>query len=195
MTKLIGVSGAHGTGKTSTIERMSKHQHENITIDHFKISRRILASLKMSLEEATATAELTKVYQQAVLDLKISRDKLYSHAPNSNYSVVVDRSIADIYAYTRLWCEKNNVDKQWFDKFESECIRAISAYDLILLFPANKFPFVDDGIRAKEDTQSIISEYIFNFAQTYAKQVAVIEMIDVDDRVNEILYLINNVVK
>ena len=193
---LIAMSGAHGTGKSATIDRIEvqlqkEWQHyQGIAIDHFKVSRRVLAELGMTLEQATANADITKTYQQKVLDAKIKRDSLFKSlqvfSPTPNYTIV-DRSIADIYAYTKLWCSKNNVDGNWFINFERDCINAMSMYDIIFLFPTGKFAFVDDGIRAKEDTQATIAKYTEEFIVAYAKNYHVVESVSIDERANEIL--------
>jgi hypothetical protein len=195
MIKLIGVSGAHGCGKTSVLDELKRQQHPEIFIDDFKVSRTVLAELGMTLEEVTASAELTKAYQKKVLDRKIQRDG--SELPGAAYgaqvkSIFVDRTVADIYAYTRLWCEKNNIEQEWFNSFEQICIGTIRLYDKVLLIPIGKFAFVDDGIRAKEETQATIASYIEEFVVAQAKKYHVIESTSVDLRAHEILRIIKN---
>lgn len=195
MHALIGLSGSHGTGKTSAIEEIErlvaagKNTGPLIAIDHFKVSRFVLSQLGMTLEQATASAELTKDYQQKVLDRKIERDSKWTDV---DAAILVDRSVADIYAYTKLWCIKNEIDGDWFIKFEKKCIEAMELYDIILLFPIGKFAFVDDGVRAKEDTQATIAAYIEEFIIAYAKNYHIIDTISVNDRANQILNIIKN---
>jgi hypothetical protein len=189
------MSGAHATGKSATIDELRKINNRKLWIDDFKVSRTVLAELGLTLEQATATAELTMDYQSKVLARKIqwdtSRKNIQAFGLNPP-SYIVDRSIADVYAYTKLWCIKNNVDGEWFRKFELECINAMSLYDIIFLFPTGKFPFVDDGIRAKEETQAKIATYTEEFIVAYAKNYHVVESVSLDLRANEIITIITN---
>lgn len=185
--KIIAISGAHGCGKTSVLEELQKQNHQEIFIDDFKVSRTVLAELGLTLEQATKTATLTQKYQKLVLSKKIDRDGVV--LPSAVYdpqvrSVFVDRSIADVYAYTRLWVEKNNVDKKWFADFEDMCISTIRMYSKVLLIPIGKFPFVDDGVRAKEETQQIIATYIEEFVKLHCDDYVIIEPTSIVDRAN-----------
>lgn len=200
MTKVIGVSGAHGTGKSVTIDRVKELNSKDpyIIVDDFKVSRTVLSELGMTLPEATANAEVTKIYQSMVLRKKIHRDgfslKINSTQlePKVEVNYLVDRSVADVYAYTKLWTEKNGIDNKWFAEFEEKCVAGIVAYDMILLFPIGVFAFVDDGIRAKEDTQAKIAAYTQEFIEKYAKSYKIIDAVSVDDRANQIIQIIKN---
>jgi len=189
MTKIIGMSGAHGTGKSATLEYIKNDPIiDNIKVDEYKFSRSVLKSLGQTLEEATATVESTKSYQTKVLDSVRRRNYLLKLLePQGDVTVnLVDRSVADVYAYTRLWSEKNNIDAEWFEKFEAKCAEMVSAYDIIFLFPTGKIPFVDDGVRAKEDTQASIAQYISEFLAKYAKRYYVVQSTSIEDRASEI---------
>jgi len=201
MTKIIGVSGAHGTGKSVAIDKVKELNSKDpyIIVDDFKVSRTVLAELGMTLEEATANAEVTKIYQTMVLRKKIHRDgfslKLnYPHLQHNPLErhFLVDRSVADIYAYTKLWTEKNNIEEKWFTEFEERCIAGMSAYDMILLFPIGVFAFVDDGIRAKEDTQAKHQAYTQEFIEKHAKSYKIIDAVSIEDRAHQIIQIIKN---
>jgi len=195
MTKIIGVSGSHGTGKTCTLDNIAKVQSKDpeIVVDDFKVSRAILEEMKCTLDQATATSKLMKVYQSRVLDVKIHRDLhvlrniVVSTTP---INFLVDRSPADVWAYTKLWASKNKVSNSWFAEFTKKCIKAIEQYDKIILFPIGKIPFIDDGVRAKEDTQQCINDYIITFLDASEIKYHTVESATVEDRTKEIISII-----
>lgn len=190
MSQIIGMSGAHATGKSATLEFIKNNIDAtgNIKVDDYKVSRSVLKSLGQTLEEATATAELTMSYQTKVLDAARRHNYLLKLLePQGDVTInLVDRSVADIYAYTRLWSEKNSIDPVWFEKFEAKCAELVSAYDIIFLFPTGKIPFVDDGVRAKEDTQSAVAQYIEEFLEKYAPCYYELTTTSIEERAEEI---------
>ena len=189
MTKIIGMTGAHGTGKSAVLEHIKNDPIlDNIKVDDYKHSRSVLKSLGQTLEEATSTFEGVKSFQTKVLDSVRRRNYLLKllEAQGDVTTHLVDRSVADVYAYTRLWSEKNNIDREWFDAYEAKCAEMVSVYDIIFLFPTGKIPFVDDGIRAKEDTQAEIAQYIEEFLAKYAKRFYVVQSTSIEDRASEI---------
>jgi len=189
MTKIIGMTGAHGTGKSATLEHIKNDPIiDNIKVDDYKFSRSVLKALGQTLEEATATVESTMSFQTKVLDSVRRRNHLLKLLePQGDVTThLVDRSVADVYAYTRLWSEKNGIDREWFEKYEAKCAEMVSAYDIIFVFPTGKIPFVDDGIRAKEDTQAAIAQYIDEFLAKYAKRFYVVQSTSIEDRASEI---------
>lgn len=189
MTKIIGMSGAHGTGKSAVLEYIKNDPIlDDIKVDDYKFSRSVLKSLGLTLEEATATVESTKSYQTKVLDSVRRRNYLLKLLePQGDVTInLTDRSVADVYAYTRLWSEKNGIDAEWFEKFEAKCAEMVAAYDIIFVFPTGKIPFVDDGVRAKEDSQAAIAHYIEYFLTKYSKKYYVVTSTSIEDRASEV---------
>jgi nicotinamide riboside kinase len=189
MTKIIGMTGAHGTGKTAVLEYIKNDPIiDNIKVDDYKHSRSVLKALDQTLEEATVAVESTMSFQTKVLDSVRRRNYLLKllETQGDVTTNLVDRSVADVYAYTRLWSEKNGIDPVWFEKYEAKCAEMVSAYDIIFVFPTGKIPFIDDGIRAKEDTQAAIAQYIDEFLAKYAKRYYVVQSTSIEDRASEI---------
>jgi nicotinamide riboside kinase len=194
-TKVSAMSGAHATGKSATLDIIKGVRVPQIIVDDFKVSRTVLAKLGKTLEEATSTRHSIEKYQNAVLTEKIFHDQFDLHNSvhsSANTNFLVDRSPADIYAYAKLWSSKYTMSKSWMTNFMCKCVSLLSAYDKIFLFPVGVFPFVDDGIRAKEDTQKQIAEDIEDFLQKFYPTYHVIKATDVVGRANEIIRIIQN---
>lgn len=189
------MSGAHGTGKSVTLEAIKRiiPLDGPMKVDDFKVSRTVLKALGLTLQEATATPESTKDYQTKVLNAAFRHLYLLKILDKQGDQTIhlVDRTVADIYAYTRLWCEKNNIDKQWLAEFKSKCIEMLPTYDKIFLFPHGIFPFVDDGVRAKEDTQERIAHYTHEFLYQHYPHANVVTAYEIGDRATQIIKIIN----
>jgi hypothetical protein len=192
------MSGAHGTGKSVTLEAIKRiiplDNDPVIRVDDFKVSRTVLKALGLTLAEATATPESTKNYQLKVLDAAFRHCYLLKILDKQGDTTIhlVDRTVADIYAYTRLWSEKNGIDAEWLAGFKARCVDMLPTYDKIFLFPIGKFAFVDDGIRAKEDTQRSIAAYTEEFLKENFPSYHVVDAVSIDDRANQITKIIQN---
>jgi hypothetical protein len=191
MTKIIGVSGAHCTGKTSTLEAIAKRQSRDpyIVVDDFKASRTVLKELKCTLEQATSTPETMEVYQRLVLDTKLHRDlftlrNCVHSSAKANF--LVDRSPADLNAYAQLWSVKTNHDIAFGADYYGKCREYIAHYDAIIFFPIGVFDFVDDGVRAKFDTQKVINDAIIEFLKRHSNPF-IVTSTTIEDRAGEII--------
>jgi nicotinamide riboside kinase len=192
MTKLYGMTGSHGTGKSSTIDFISDRSPTGIRVSNEKLSRHVLNKMGLTLEQATATPELAMNYQERVLHAAFIQYQSICFGNTEGKSIIVDRTVVDIYAYTRLWAEKNGIEAEWLAEFKSDCIRDLGWYDKIFFFPTGVFPFVDDGVRAKEDTQLVIAQYMEEFLKENFPSYHVIKSSAVDDRANEIIKIITD---
>ncbi len=189
--KIVGISGAHGTGKSTILSELHLRKQRNIIVDDFKVSRTILKELGLTLEQATATVESTKNYQTIVLNKKIKTDMSFTYdTVYQNKTVFVDRTLADIYAYTRHWYEQNNIDEEWFTSFEKKCADNVNAiYENVIILPTGKIPFVVDGVRPDVGIQEKISDYVNYFAEKYINNYVIIDEVSIEDRVNKFIEL------
>lgn len=185
------MTGAHGTGKSVTLDRIQEINPSAIYIDPLKIPRTVLARSGLTLEQATATPELAKTHQENILALASQHYDTITSFEDNNV-MLCDRSVVDYYAYTRLWAEQNGIEQSWVDSFKSKCIDLLKLYDTIFLFPTGVFKFVDDGVRAKEDTQLVIAQYMEEFINENFPSHHVVQSVSIDDRANEIITIIKN---
>ncbi len=189
--KIVGISGAHGTGKSTILAELSLLEPRNIIVDDFKVSRTVLKELGLTLEQATSTIESTKKYQSIVLEKKIKTDRAFSYdTVYQNKTVFVDRTLADVYAYTRHWYEQNNIDKEWFAAYEKKCADHVNEiYENVIILPTGKIPFVADGVRPDFSIQEKIAEYVNYFAEKYIERYVTLEEVSIEDRVNKFIEL------
>lgn len=193
MIKIVGLTGSHGTGKSVVSNSVKQLSPTGIFSNQISVPRYVLEKMGMTLQQATATPELVKEYQRRIL--KAAHTQMCSICFNGSAapsSTIVDRTVVDFYAYARLWAEQNGVDAEWLAEFKSDCIRDLDWYDKIFFFPTGVFPFVDDGVRAKEDTQLVISQYMEEFLIENFPTYHTIQSTSIEDRANEIIKIIQN---
>lgn len=190
MVQLVGFSGAHGTGKSSVIERIKEKNIPGIFVDDHKISRSVLSSMGLTLEQATATVDRTKEYQLNVLGAARERIHLIVEEHQFGGTMVVDRTVADIAAYTRIWCERNRIEKKWLWPYVSNCASLLKHYGEIFVFPTGVFEFEDDGVRAKEDTQLLHEKYLLEFLDVHGFKYHVVQEKTVQKRAEEIISIL-----
>lgn len=152
---IIGVSGAHGAGKSSLLEELKTRGE---FVDDFKVARSVQKELGWaSLSEVMSSFETMKNFQTLVVQRKQEHDEELLEVPSI---VLTERTFADIYAYTCLWSWKM-VDEQMVTlkeatdfilPFAKRCELAQSKiYNGIVLLPFMKhMTFEKDPNRADE---------------------------------------------
>lgn len=165
MPRIIGVSGTHGAGKTTTLEELKKLGHY---VDDFKVSRSVQRQLGWdSLTRVLEHPDTMFEFQNEVLRQKLEHDTalLKLDAP----LIFVERTFADVYAYTALWTWKFVDYKQLsidaallaMLDFTKRCQDAQSIYSgVVLLDRAAHVPVVNDPHRAKGDERHYFNNVV-----------------------------------
>lgn len=155
MTKLVGVSGTQGAGKSTLIDGL---KNRGWATDPFKVSRAVQAELGWeSLERVMDDVETMKRFQEEVLRQKLLRDFDMGRLETDGV-ILTERTFADIAAYTTHWCwehiDRRNwtVDEAsaWLTPYLSQCASAqLECYSAVILLPYMKsVKWQDDPHRA-----------------------------------------------
>lgn len=169
MTKLVGISGTHGTGKSTIINGLEEVGFEVVKKSISRSAQALLGWDSLSL--AGESEENMWVFQNAILDEMIKRDALIKKMEgviSGNRYMFVERSPADVWAYLSMWCKRANIplDRTDVVDYLAKCKGAIKAYDLILVVhPNDKIPFIEDPHRENLDSrvqvENCISKFLF----------------------------------
>lgn len=165
MTTVVAISGAQGTGKSTTIEVLKDSFHRKV--DDFKASRSVMNSMGTSISDFSKNPQKMMEFQEQLLCAKIQNDsKLkvkHKRNPFSNRTpvVIVERSLIDLAAYAIEWTRTEEVDAysihQWCGNYVDRCLLFNKElYSRTFLLPIGKFDMVDDGVRASVDSQESI---------------------------------------
>jgi thymidylate kinase len=188
--KLIAFSGAHSTGKTSTLDAIKAANIFDIYVDDFKASRQAQAELGMELSDIIADPKLMREFQTRILYSKWEHEKELIKSREG--IILVDRSPADIYAYTYMWNEQHP-NLTWFEPYELRLTVMIQEYAFIVDFPIiDEVPFVEESGRATLETRARHSRLTTGFLKLRAPNSHHrLSAVSIDERVTEIVTLAN----
>ena len=158
MSKLVSVSGAAGTGKSTLLENL------RFRVNGFRVARAILRKMNMDLYDILKDPIKTMEFQDLILEWKIANDSSL-HEDNEVEWTFVERCPADFYAFAKTWQPRFNSPEydEWLKDYYNDCFDAMKHYDVAIIIPPGKFAHVDDGVRAKADTQDHTNEYLDEF--------------------------------
>lgn len=163
---LYGISGTHGTGKSSLLSGI---EHlEPITAYKNSLARDAQVALGWSdLSPAEKSAENMWALQNAILKELINRD---NDLVATGGDWIVERTPADLYAYTYWWCFKNGIRSpethQPFMEYLSKLLdhsRKIK-YNLVFFVPqCETVPFVPEPRRASLESRNFVEDKILEY--------------------------------
>ena len=169
MSKVIGLSGPQGGGKTTLLNGLKE---KGIEVDDFKVSRRVQAELGWdSLETVLTDPDTMMKFQWKIADVKHDRE-LGNKVRKDVDVVLTERTFADIASYSQLWAWELAHTGKWTVKdaidfsieFVETCVICQRVYDGNLILPA--MPHVlwqADPHRAKREHQEFITEQLDRF--------------------------------
>ena len=158
MSKLVSVSGAAGTGKSTLLENL------RFRVNGFRVARAILKKMKMDLYDILKDPIKTMEFQDLILEWKMANDESLKEDNEVEWTFV-ERCPADFYAFAKTWQPRFNNPEydDWLKEYYNECFNAMKCYDVAILIPPGHFAHVDDGVRAKADTQESTHAYLDEF--------------------------------
>ena len=159
MGRLVSVSGAAGTGKSTLLENLCYY------VDSFRVARAILKKMDMDLYDILKDPKKTMEFQDLILEWKIANDGHLVEANPDKEWIFVERCPADFYAFAKTWQPKFDSQEynEWLEEYRKACFDAMKHYSVSILIPPGHFDHVDDGVRAKADTQDLTHRELNTF--------------------------------
>lgn len=194
MSKIIGFSGTHNTGKSTVLQHIAALNNPRIVVDTFSISRSVQADYGKPLSEIMSNPDNVLGYQTLVLMRKRSHlQNLRVMYPGDDVLILTDRTPIDINAYTRLWLNQNKITNatDWLTSYTSACKADSLVYDSILFFPPRKeIKFVAESGRASQETQRELHNLCKDFIRKQGLSVTYVKPVSLDARV---AYILNHI--
>ena len=173
MDKIIGLTGAHGSGKTTTLSELERRGY---TVDPFKVSRTVQQKRGWSdLSQALTSFEEMYQFQIDILETKYAHDLKLKNEGHGSF-VLVERTFLDIYAYASYWTWEfhsfnsqivspfaDRIDFETATKFlmwfRNKCEQAqIEIYAGVCLLPRmSHIQFAEDPNRASKEVSANIT--------------------------------------
>lgn len=188
MASIIGLSGAHGTGKSTILAALAARCLPNVVVDTFSIARSVQNEYGQDLQTIVSNPDNVPAYQKRIRTRKAEHlAELASRYGNDTF-IFTDRTPIDFFAYAKLWAETNVVAHEWLTTYRYECASDLREYTKVFLVPPRKFPFVVEQQRASEATQRKHHEYCKSFIRTFARPHKMVTPLDVEKRVDYCLH-------
>jgi hypothetical protein len=192
MSYIIGLTGTHGTGK-STILQGAKTTGFNVV--ESQLSRAAQKALGWdSLKRAGESVDNMWALQDAILHAMDSRD---TEIRDSKTLTVVERTPADMWAYTEMWCKRLNIDifkDELAYAYRQKCRLMCGRYATFVYIPmSDEIPFVEDPHRADLASRLFVAEAIDSFLWFGGYKMHKLKSVTKEDRSNELAGIMESI--
>lgn len=189
---LIGLTGAHGTGK-STVLRGAKEY--GVEVIESSLSRNAQARLGWAnLKPAEESEENMWHLQEAVLAAMYDRDE---GVMGSFTFTLVDRTPADVWSYVDLWTARLaakgiKVDEEHRRDFKNRCRTMASRYTHHIIVPISEdVPFIAENNRADLEGRDYHEKAVCQFVVAGGLSHLVLLQTGISERVGKVASLLN----
>jgi predicted ATPase len=159
---IVGLCGTQGTGKSTILQAA---EAAGFKVDCTQVSRTVQANLGWDkLSRAEESVENMMLLQNEIANVMYDRDIKYL---DSDEVVLVERTPADVWAYTCVWCKRNNVSisiNPWAVDYKHRMQRMSTFYTRFIIVPqVAEIPFVEDPHRADYESRQYVDNIIRDF--------------------------------
>ena len=159
---VIGLSGTHGTGKSVILNGA---RDAGLEVSSAQLSRTAQRELGWdTLARAQESVENMWALQNAILNALRKRDL---DILASKQHTLAERTPADLWAYTQLWCTRLGIDSatdETAQNYYRDCIALSNAYcSFLILNMHDAVPFVPEPNRADLESRIFVDSAIKAF--------------------------------
>jgi AAA domain-containing protein len=192
MSYIVGLCGTHGTGKSTILQGVKAAGYNVIETS---LSREAQKQLGWStLSEAEKSEENMWMLQECIRFAMFNRDMAINR---SKVVTLVERTPADVWAYTAMWCKRLDIDPfdNWHAKmYRARCQAMAREYAVFLQVPvAEEIPFVAEPNRADLPSRIFVGLTIDNFIWTGAWPSIKVRAVTPEARIAEAISAMQNV--
>jgi predicted ATPase len=163
--RIVGLCGTHGTGKSTIINGIRDLGYK---VNQAQLSRSAQKALGWdTLSRAQESKANMWALQYAIMDAMFDRDQ---EALSTGEIVLVERTPADIWAYTEMWCRRLNIDPindQQAREYKAQCRSFADNYCRFLFIPVSEaVKFVAEPNRADLESRTFVDIAIRKFIES-----------------------------
>lgn len=197
--KVISISGTQGAGKTTMLVELKNRGWQ---VDDYKVSRDVQKSLGWdSLDRVLDSVDAMIEFQTTVWEKKFTHDKELAASGSEDDIVLVERSFADIFSYTKLWCDKHvgmsEEQKKWFiTDYAPVCKLSQVIYSGVVYVPLMKhIKWTNDPNRAALEDAGAFNNHATSFIHDMPIEIPrrFITMKSVKARANQVEQFLNSI--
>jgi hypothetical protein len=163
--RIVGLCGTHGTGKSTIINGVRDLGYK---VNQAQLSRSAQKALGWdTLSRAQESKANMWALQYAILDAMFDRDQ---EALSTAEIVLVERTPADVWAYTEMWCRRlliDHVTDRQAVMYKKACRDLATNYCQFLFVPiSDAVKFVAEPNRADSESRSFVNIAIREFIES-----------------------------
>lgn len=189
---LIGLTGAHGTGKSTVLNGAKIY---GVKVVQSSLSRNAQALLGWeNLKPAEESEEKMWALQEAILTSMYDRDEAIL---GTHEFTLVDRTPADVWSYVDLWTTRLaakgiKVDEHHKRVFKNRCRAMASKYTHHIIVPiSDAVPFIAETNRADLEGRDYHEKAVCQFVVAGGLSHLVLLQTGIDERVKKVATLLN----
>jgi len=188
---IIGICGTHGTGKSTVLQAA---KNAGFSVDETQLSRKAQKILGWDkLSKAEESADNMWMLQDTILQLMYDRDQAIIE---KGVLTVVERTPADVWAYTSLWCYRHGIDSAFVQDrrtamYKGMCRDLASRYTKFVVVPqCEQIKFEIDPHRADLESRNFVENEINSFLSSGNLPMCTINSTSMEMRSSEIQSII-----
>lgn len=186
---IYGLTGAHGTGKSTIIKGVKEF---GVNVVESSLSRIAQANLGWKdLSPVEQSEENMWKFQEQILAAMFDRDIAILE---SRQLTLVDRTPADVWGYVALWSSRiGKVDETRARVFKGQCRALAAKYAEFIFVPISEaIPFVAEPNRAGIDTRDFHEKEVAQFILSGGLPHSTLITTDAEQRVKHLAARLNN---
>lgn len=190
---LIGLTGAHGTGKSTIIREVKEF---GVNVVESSLSRAAQKKLGWdNLSRVEESFDGMREFQDEILGAMHDRDQ---EILGSFQITLVDRTPADVWAYVSLWTERfkakgEEIDEVWLRWFKGICREMAGRYTQQIIIPISEaVPFVAEPGRADLESRDYHEKAVCQFIITGGLPHTVLLQTGIAERASKVATLVNH---
>ena len=184
LQRIVGLSGTHGTGKSTIINGVAELGYKVNQAQLARAAQKALGWETLSL--AQESKENMWALQDAILEAMFDRDQ---EALSTGDIVLVERTPADMWAYAEMWCRRLNIDPVTNPsaiRYKHYCRDLAKNYCRFLIVPSTEaVKFVAEPNRADLESRQFVELAINEFIESGNLPATVIKATGIVARINE----------
>jgi predicted ATPase len=191
MNYIVGICGTHGTGKSTILQGVKDFGYPTNETHISREAQRALGWDKLSI--AGESVSNMWQLQNAILTAMDHRDEQISAARTPT---IVERTPADVWAYTDMWCYRLGLplDDERVKEYYERCCKMSKRYAKFLVVePNDKIPFVAEANRADLKSRMSVANAINDFIWSGTLPITLIKSTGRVERVAEAVAVMNHV--
>jgi predicted ATPase len=191
--KLVGISGAQGQGKSTTINELAKQ--EGFIRSEVQTARSILTGWQLTLNEVNKYPPLKVRFQEELLRRHEQAITLNPVTKTLEHGIVlIERTFADIFVYAMVSLGAYNDYSDWLEDYYRRCAKAQEEHfeHVFYLTGRQNYTPEEDGVRSTNKFFASMVDHQIAYHSIKMGNCHYVDTPDLNERVQRIIDVCTN---